>query len=152
MDIIIETPKGSNQKYKYDEQYGLFRLHKILPVGLVFPFDFGFIPGTKGEDGDPLDAIIVSEFKSFPGCMMDCRIAGCIRVEQSNGKKSIRNDRFLAVPEQSTVFENVLSVEDIPSTLIMEIESFFRTYMQKEGKDPKFPGNLNAAQAVTLIG
>ncbi|MGN6353764.1 MAG: inorganic diphosphatase [Parafilimonas sp.] len=68
---IVETPRGSNAKYNYDEQHSGFKLKKLLPAGMVFPFDFGFIPSTKGGDGDPLDVIIISEIKSFPGCIMD---------------------------------------------------------------------------------
>ncbi len=151
MNIIIETPKGSREKYKYDEILRLFRLHKILPAGLVFPFDFGFIPGTKGEDGDPLDVLVISEFKTFTGCVMDCRIIGCIEAEQSHGTTKFRNDRFLAVPEQSRVFENAISIEDIPSTLIIEIESFFINYMHGEGKELHLSGNLNASQANSLL-
>jgi inorganic pyrophosphatase len=151
MDIIIETPKDSHIKYKYDESYRMFRLHKILPAGLIFPFDFGFIPGTKGEDGDPLDVLVISEFTGFPGCIMDCRIIGCIQAEQGVGKKMVRNDRFLAVPEQSSVYENAISIEDIPSTIIMEIESFFKTYIQKEGKELNLLGNLNAFQAMSIL-
>lgn len=151
MDIIIETPRDSRQKYKYDEKYHLFRLHKTLPAGLVFLFDFGFIPETTGEDGDPLDVMVISEFTGFPGCLMDCRIIGCIQAEQSSGKKMIRNDRFLAVPEQSAIFENVISIEDVPPTLIMEIEDFLSTYMQKEGKEFRLLGNVNALRAVSMI-
>ncbi|MEI9943322.1 MAG: inorganic diphosphatase [Chitinophagaceae bacterium] len=151
MDIIIETPKGSREKFKYDEEHRLFRLHKTLPAGLVFIFDFGFIPGTKGEDGDPIDIMVLSEFTSFPGCVMDCRIIGCIQAEQSEGDKMIRNDRFLGVPEQSAVFENVISIEDTPPTLIMEMEDFLSTYMQKEGKDFRLLGKLDAADAFSLL-
>src|ERR1700712_5031895 len=99
---IIETPKGSGEKYNYDEKQRYFKLGKILPAGLVFPFDFGFIPDTKGEDGDPLDIIVISELASFPGCAMDCRIIGAIKAEQTekNGE-TLRNDRFLGVPEVS---------------------------------------------------
>lgn len=151
MDIVIETPKGSRIKYKYDENHRLFRLKKILPEGLVFPFDFGFIPGTKGEDGDPIDVLVISEFQGFPGCLMDCRILGCIQAEQSSGGKKIRNDRFLAVPEQSGVFENAISIEDIPSTIITQIGDFFINYMKGEGKKLDLLGNLNAAQAIALL-
>lgn len=87
MNLIIETPKGSSEKYDYDTQHHLFKLHKILPAGMVFPFDFGFIPGTKGEDGDPLDVLVISEFESFPGIMIDCRIIGCIKAKQIDKKK-----------------------------------------------------------------
>jgi inorganic pyrophosphatase len=151
MDIIIETPKGSPVKYKFDERYRLFRLNKILAAGLVFPFDFGFIPDTKGDDTDPIDVLVISEFQGFPGCVMDCRIVGCIQAEQKSGKETIQNDRFLAVPEQSTVFENVISIEDIPSTVISEIEAFFINYMSAEGKEIHLLGNLNAAQAMAML-
>ncbi len=151
MDIIIETPKGSSEKYKYDEALRLFRLHKTLPAGLVFPFDFGFIPGTQGDDGDPLDVLVISEFRAFPGCIMDCRLVGCIEAEQLHEGAKLRNDRFLAVPEQSRVFENAISIEDIPSTLITEIESFFINYMHGEGKELHLLGNLNASQAISLL-
>ena len=151
MDIIIETPKGSSEKYKYDEVLRLFRLHKTLPAGLVFPFDFGFIPGTQGDDGDPLDVLVISEFQTFPGCIMDCRLVGCIEAEQFQEGAKLRNDRFLAVPEQSRVFENAISIEDIPSTLIIEIESFFINYMHGQGKEIHLIGNLNASQAISLL-
>lgn len=151
MDIIIETPKGSNIKYKYNKDHQLFKLHKTLPAGLSFPHDFGFFPNTKGEDGDPIDVMLLSEFKTFPGCLIDGRIIGCIQAEQSSGNKMISNHRFLAVPEQSVVFENAISIEDIPSTLVTEIESFLTTYMQLEGKKIKLPGNLNAAKAMELF-
>lgn len=151
MNVIIETPKGSSEKYKYDENFRLFRLEKTLPAGLVFPFDFGFIHGTKGDDGEPLDVLMISEFKSFPGCIMDCRIVGCIEGDQSNEGIKFRSDRFLAIPEQSIIFENVISIEDIPSTLITEIESFFINYMHGEGKELNLLGNLNASQAISLL-
>ena len=151
MDIIIETPKGSSEKYKYDEALRLFRLHKTLPAGLVFPFDFGFIPGTQGDDGDPLDVLVISEFQTFPGCIMDCRLVGCIEAEQFKEGAKLRNDRFLAVPEQSRVFENAISIEDIPSTLIIEIETFFINYMHGQGKEFHLIGNLNASQAISLL-
>jgi inorganic pyrophosphatase len=151
MDIIIETPKGSRIKYKYDEVHRLFRLKKILPAGLVFPFDFGFIPGTKGDDGDPIDVLAISEFQGFPGCLVDARIIGCIQVEQEKGGEMIRNDRFIAVTEQSSVFENAISIEDIPTTVITEIEAFFSNYLTGEGVEFRLLGNLNAAQAMARL-
>jgi inorganic pyrophosphatase len=151
MDVIIETPKGSRIKYKFDEEHRLFRLHKVLPAALVFPFDFGFLPGTKGEDGDPLDVLVISEFQGFPGCLMDCRIIGCMVAQQKKGTKLVRNDRFFAVPEQSSTFENAISLEDIPASLITEIEGFFKTYMKEEGKEFHLLGNLNAAHAMSML-
>ena len=151
MDIIIETPNGSREKFKFDEGLQLFRLLKTLPAGLSFPFDFGFIPGTRGEDGDPLDVMVISEFDSFAGCVMDCRIIGCLKAGQVRQEKTIRNDRFLAIPEQTIVFENVLSLEELPPTLLMEIESFLTTYMHLEGKEFMFLGKLNAAETSAFL-
>ncbi len=152
MHIIVETPQGSREKYKYDEELHLFRLHKTLPAGMSFPFDFGFIPKTKGDDGDPLDVMVISEFKAFPGCVMDCRIIGCMKAEQSTiEKKMIRNDRYLAIPEQTIVFENILSIEELPPTLVMELESFLTTYMRLEGREFLLLGKLNAPEATALL-
>jgi inorganic pyrophosphatase len=152
MDIIIETPKGSRQKYSFDTALRLFRFNKVLAAGLVFPFDFGFIPDTKGEDGDPLDVMVISEYQGFPGCVMDCRIIGCMQAEQTASKKSIRNDRYLAILKQSRLYEQVNSIEQLPTQLITEIELFFTTYLHAEGKEVKFIGQLNARQAIEALG
>src|SRR4051812_38265137 len=71
LNVILETPKGSRNKYSYDNEKELFRLKKVLPVGAVFPFDFGFIPGTVGEDGDPLDVLLFMDEPVFPGCLVE---------------------------------------------------------------------------------
>lgn len=151
MDIIIETPKGSRQKYTYDKESKLFRLKKVLAPGLVFPYDFGFIPGTKGEDGDPLDILVISEYHGFPGCLMDVRIIGCFQAIQTTGKKSYRNDRFIGILEQSSVFDTVMTLDDLPDTLIDSIKLFFSTYLQSEGKTVQWEVNLNARQAMEKL-
>jgi inorganic pyrophosphatase len=151
MDVIIETPKGSRQKYTFDKDTKLFRLKKVLAPGLVFPFDFGFIPGTKGEDGDPFDILVLSEYQGFPGCIMDVRIAGCLQAMQGNGKKPYRNDRFIGILEQSSVYDRIMSLEELPDTLIDSIKLFFTTYLQAEGKTVKWEENLNARQAIEKI-
>lgn len=125
---VVETPKGSAQKYSYNEQKRWFELKKILPAGMVFPFDFGFIPDTKGEDGDPIDVIIISELKSFPGCVMSCRLVGAIEAEQEEKGKKIRNDRLLAIPEVSKMFENIKNIDDLPKDIVVQIEDFFINY------------------------
>src|SRR6478736_2318556 len=120
--VIIETPKGSTEKYDYDPVLKMFRLKKILPTGMVFPFDFGFIPDTKGEDGDPLDIIVLSEFQSFPGCVVDCRLIGAITAEQSEKGKTVRNDRFVAIPEVSLLFANIKTLADLPQNITEQLE------------------------------
>jgi inorganic pyrophosphatase len=148
---IVETPKGSAQKYDYDKKNKWFELKKIMPAGMVFPFDFGFIPATKGEDGDPLDIIIISELKSFPGCAMECRIIGGILAEQTEKKKTVRNDRFLAIPVASQIFADVKSIEDLPKDVIDQLQSFFINYNEEAGKKFKPIKNVNAKDAYKLI-
>jgi inorganic pyrophosphatase len=148
---VVETPKGSAQKYDYDPKYKWFKLKKMLPSGMIFPFDFGFIPKTKGQDGDPLDIIIISELKSFPGCVMDCRVIGGITAEQTEKGKTVRNDRFLAVPEASQMFAEVKSVEDLPVDIIEQLENFFINYNKEEGKTFKPLQRINAKKAYRLI-
>ena len=148
---IVETPKGSAQKYDYDEKTHWFKLKKILPAGMVFPFDFGFIPGTKGEDGDPLDIIIISEIKSFPGCVMDCRIIGAITAEQTEKGKTVRNDRFLAIPEVSAMFAKVKSIKDLPEDVVEEIEKFFMNYNELADKRFDPLEKLDANEALKLL-
>ncbi len=93
LNVIIETPKGSRNKFKYDEEFGLFRLSGLLPVGAVFPFDFGFVPSTAGEDGDPLDVLLLMDEPAFAGCLVTSRLIGVIEAEQTEEGKAERNDR-----------------------------------------------------------
>ena len=149
--VVVETPKGSAQKYDYDEKNKWFQLKKILPAGMVFPFDFGFIPGTKGEDGDPLDIIVISELKSFPGCVMECRVIGAIVAEQTEKGKTVRNDRFLAIPEVSQLFANIKSIKDLPEDIVEEIEKFFMNYNELANKKFKPLERMDASKALKLI-
>lgn len=148
---IVETPKGSAEKYDYDKKNKWFKLKKIMPAGMVFPFDFGFIPGTKGGDGDPLDIIIISEFKSFPGCAMDCRIIGGILAKQTEKGKTVRNDRFIAIPEASQLFADIKSIDDLPKDIIEQLKNFFINYNEEAGKKFKPLKNISAKDAYKLI-
>ena len=132
--VVIETPRDSREKYTYNPAVRGFILKKVLPLGMVFPFDFGFIPDTKGEDGDPLDAMVISEFKTFPGCSIDCRLIGLLKAEQSKGKKMIRNDRYFFVPETSTLYKHIKTVSNLPPQLVKELLFFFVAYNKEEGK------------------
>ena len=149
--VIIETPRGSAEKYNYDAKSKFFKLKKILPSGMVFPYDFGFIPKTKGEDGDPLDVIVLSEFKSFPGCMIECKLIGAITAEQTKKNKRIRNDRFLGIPMQGKIFSNINSIEDLPKEVMEELEHFFKNYNEIEGKVFEPLKRLNSKEALKLL-
>lgn len=149
--VIIETPKGSTEKYSYDKDAKCFKLKKILPSGMAFPYDFGFIPNTKGEDGDPLDVIVISEFKSFPGCLMDVRIIGAIQAQQTEKDKTERNDRYLAVPTLSTIFSDINTIADIPKNKLDELEQFFVNYNAAHGKKFKPLKVIKPKEAFKLI-
>ena len=92
VNVVVDTPQGSRNKYKFDEQHGQWRLSKVLPQGMYFPYDFGFIPSTRGEDGDPLDVLLLADEPSFPGCIVPAHLIGVLEAEQTEGGKTIRND------------------------------------------------------------
>src|SRR3954463_10845866 len=91
--VVIETSRGCRNKYSYEPEEEVFVLKKTLPEGHVFPFDFGFVPRTKGEDGDPVDVLMLMDAPTFPGCVVNCRIIGCLEAKQQEEGKWIRNDR-----------------------------------------------------------
>src|SRR5258706_1658883 len=93
---IIESPKGFRNKFNYDPDSGLFKLAGLLPEGMMFPFDFGFVPSTLGEDGDPLDVLVLMDAPAHVGCQVDIRIVGVIAAKQRERKKTEHNDRLLA--------------------------------------------------------
>src|SRR5207248_11642367 len=84
LNVVIETPRDCRNKYKYDEQYGLFKIRKVLPAGSAFPYDFGFIPNTLADDGDPLDVLLLMDEPAYPGCLIQARVLGLIEAEQGN--------------------------------------------------------------------
>ena len=150
--VIIETPRGSGQKYDYDPQTGKMKLKKVMPLGLVFPFDFGFIPGTVGGDGDPLDVLVVSEVSAFSGCVMDCRIIGAFKVVQQEGNgERMRNDRLIAVPEVSQRYAQVTSLRDLSKTIVEQAIAFFTSYNEQAGKKFSVLEKVSAAKAFQLI-
>ena len=151
IDIIIETPKGCRNKYAYDEKAKAFRLKKILPAGAVFPFDFGFIPDTKGEDGDPLDVLIIMDEAAYPGCVVECKIIGALQATQSKGDTMVRNDRLVAVPVESNMYKDLDSIKDLNQNILSEIEHFFISYNKQEGKKFIPGGWANSRDAMKLI-
>ncbi len=152
INCVVETPKGCGIKYDYDPKQGRLSVKKRLPAGLVFPFDFGYIPGTLGEDGDPLDVVMISETQLFPGCSVDCRIIGSLKVVQreKNGRP-IRNDRYIAVPVISVTYRAVTEISQLPDSLLQELEVFFITYNRQEGKQLDVVAKMAGARAITEI-
>ncbi len=131
---IVDTPKGSRNKFKFDEERGLFNLAGVLPAGASFPFDFGFIPSTRGEDGDALDILLLMDEPAFVGCLVEARLLGVIAAEQTEEGKTERNDRLIGVADASRSAKHLRALDDLPEPLIAEIEHFFVSYNEAKGK------------------
>jgi inorganic pyrophosphatase len=153
VNVVVESPRGSSAKFKYDPQNGVFMLSRPLPSGLVYPHDWGFIPSTRMADGDPLDAMVLWEGVSYPGVVIPCRLIGVLQVEQ-NRKSSPgreRNDRVLARPVRSTHLESIKSVSDVDPLMRAQLERFFEHAVAFERKDLRFLGWGDPAQADALL-
>lgn len=133
VDVVIETPKGSRNKFSYKDEDGQFRLTKVLPQGMVFPYDFGFVPGTRAEDGDPLDVLVLMAEPAFPGCVVECALIGVIEAEQAKDEEKYRNDRVLAVATSSDLYADVRDISDLNQAVLDQIEKFFVNYQHVEG-------------------
>jgi inorganic pyrophosphatase len=152
LNVVIETPCRSRNKYAYDPETGLFKLRKILPAGTEFPLDMGFIPGTKGEDGDPLDALVWIDFPASVGVFMECRLLGVMEVvQQEKNKKPERNDRFLFVANDSHEYADIRSVHDISAKKLEEIEDFFKFYNAAADKKLRILGYKKSREALSVI-
>lgn len=155
LNVIIETPKGSRNKFKFDEQHGLFKLGGVLPAGAVFPFDFGFVPATLGGDGDPLDVLLLMDEPAFAGCLVAARLIGVIEAEQTEEDgQTERNDRLIAVAAESRNHRDVRALDQLSGNLVDEIEHFFVSYNAVKGKEfkPQRRAGPDRAQALVEEG
>src|SRR6476659_10273762 len=114
LSVTIETPKESRNKLKFDPGTRQFKLSKVLPSGMMFPYDFGFVPSTKADDGDPVDVLVLMDEPAFPGCLLTCRVIGVIEGEQrEKNRKKIRNDRIIAIQEDAHSWADVKTINDL---------------------------------------
>lgn len=151
LNVIVEAPKGTGHKWKYDPALRLFRLGKILPSGATFPFDFGFLPSTLAEDGDPLDILVVTDLPAITGGLLSVRLLGVIEAEQTAEGKTIRNDRLVGVVE--TKYNNP-SYEDIfglDRAYLDDVAHFFVSYNEAEGREFKPLKRAGIIEAEALI-
>jgi inorganic pyrophosphatase len=151
LQVIIETPKGSHNKFSFDPDQEIFFLKKVLPAGMVFPYDFGFLPRTLAEDGDPIDVLLLMDEPAFPGILVSARLIGVIEGEQIDGKKRIRNDRLVAVAKANHMYANIKKLQDLPRHFVKELEDFFVNYHRLEGKQYRLLGCRDAGEALRLI-
>lgn len=148
--VIIETPAGSANKYAFKKKTNRYFLKKILPSGMVFPFHFGFFPGTKGGDGDPLDVLVLLEGDTWPGVELEVRIIGGFSATQSSEKNTNRNDRIIAVAAESAIYAELKNLEDLSDDLVNQIKNFFINYNKLEGKEFSVHDQLTVDQAFRL--
>jgi inorganic pyrophosphatase len=135
LNVVVETPRGSRNKFTYEPELGLFRLGKQLPAGAVFPFDFGFVPSTRAGDGDPLDALVLLDSATFPGCLVRVRLLGVILGRQTGRSgRTVDNPRLIAVGTKSNEYDGVEDLDDLSTALVDEIEHFFVSYNAASGK------------------
>ena len=151
IQVIIETPRGSRNKFAYDDKQNIFIVKKVLPAGMSFPYDFGFLPRTLAADGDPIDVLLLMDEPAFPGIAVRARLIGVIEGEQVEGKKKTRNDRLLAIAEMNHEYAYLKTFSDLPKQFLHELEEFFVNYHKLEGKQYKLLGCKGADVAMRAI-
>jgi len=151
VQVIIETPAQSPNKFAFDPEQAIFALKKVLPAGMVFPYDFGFLPQTLAPDGDPIDVLLLMDEPAFPGIAVKARLIGVIEGEQLDGKKKIRNDRLVAVADANHMYANVRRLSHLAKKFLKELQVFFVNEHDLEGKQYHLLGCKGAKQAFKLI-
>lgn len=151
LDVIIETPCNNRNKFKYDPEMKLFKLSKVMPEGMHFPYDFGFVPSTKAEDGDPLDVLVLSDEPLYVGCVVECRLIGVIEAEQEQDGQKNRNDRLIAVATQSIRYSEIHSLHDLSRNVVHQIEEFFVNYQRVRNVTVKILGREGPMASFAIL-
>lgn len=149
--VVVETPRGSRAKFDYDPKLKAFTLSKSLLTGLSYPHDWGFVPSTKADDGDPIDVMVVHDAATFPGTILTCRIIGVLQIEQKSKGKKERNDRLFAVPKDSHSEQALKDVRDLSGPIQQELEKFFKATDELEDKELDVIGWKGPKTAVRAI-
>jgi inorganic pyrophosphatase len=145
--MIVEIPRNSSNKYEYDGKLGVFRLDRALYSPMHYPGDYGFVPGTRSEDGDPLDVLVMVDEPSFPGVMINVRPLGMLEMIDQNEC----DQKILAVPVRNPRFDSLKSIEDAFPHNLREIEHFFSIYKELEGKRTEMRGWRGPDEARKVI-
>jgi inorganic pyrophosphatase len=148
---VIETPRGSRAKFAYDPKLETFTLTKSLLTGLTYPHDWGFVPSTKADDGDPLDMMVIHDAATFPGIVLTCRVIGILQIEQKSKGKSERNDRLFAVPRRSHSEQALRDVRELSKPIRQELEKFFIATDELEDKKLEILGWKGPKAAIHAI-
>ena len=152
--VVVESPRGSRVKLKYEGRWETMSISRPLALGLTYPCDWGFVPSTKGPDGDPVDALIYWDTPTFPGVVLTCRAAGVLRIEQNHlgdAARRVRNDRLLAVPLASRRDASLTSVDQLSARIRDELAHFTLATTALEGKDVTILGWDSPEEALALL-
>ena len=148
---VIETPRDTRLKYAFEPDFGVFKLKQILAEGLQWPYDYGFVPQTLADDGDPIDILVLSDAPTFTGCLVECRVIGLVRLE----KDGEENDRLLAAPQRREGLTQSADAyddaDDIPKDIINGICRFLVDYSEEQGHEITFKGVKSKKKAIAAI-
>jgi inorganic pyrophosphatase len=153
LHVVVESPRGSQVKLKFDPKLGAFTLSRVLALGINYPYEWGFIPGTHAPDGDPLDAMVLLDVPTFPGVVLACEPIGVLKVEQRKAGSSDRqrNDRIFATSVNAPRLDGLRDIRKLAARAREEIEQFFQTVVALEGKELTLLGWDGPDAAVTLV-
>ena len=150
--VVVETPRGAAAKLSYEPKTKVFEYSRALPAGMIYPYDWGFIPSTIGEDGDPLDGLVIHEAHSAPGVVIKCDLLGSLRVKQKDADGAVmRNDRYVFRPHKTDAASEAAAADCVPEHLRREIEQFFQNSIQGTGKTIKLKGWRDAETSRAAI-
>jgi inorganic pyrophosphatase len=151
LQVVIETPKGSRNKFAFDSEHRVFELRKVLPAGMAFPYDFGFVPSTKADDGDPVDVLVLMDEPAFPGCTLMCRPIGVIQGIQGPLRAKERNDRIVAIERDAHSWADIQTMKDLGKDFERELEEFFVNYHRLSGQHYHLAGVKGPKRAWRLV-
>ena len=147
INVIIEIPQGSQNKYEFDKEHGIVKLDRVLYSSVHYPADYGIIPQTLAEDNDPLDALVLTTNPTLPGVLIECRPVAVMHMEDEQEQ----DDKIICVPINDVRFNHINDLADIPEAILNEIKQFFESYKHLEEKTVEVQGWKNAEQAKTII-
>lgn len=148
--VVVETPRGANIKIKFDDKLGCFCLSRMLPLGVTYPYDFGFVPQTLAQDGDPLDAMVLIDAVTYPGVVITCRLLGALQVEE-RGLRGRPNHRLVAVPMKAARRDDWRNFSDLGKRMQQELERFFVMSSAFTSKDPVVRGWVGPDAAFEMV-